>query len=293
MNKSDSEKPSSDTLASLKKEIDRLNHERLEFFRAERLYMMSGLSFGAAQELGNALSVILGSAEMLSGNIGALTDILRMYRKGIPLPMIQRRERQLRIQSAIDNSGLAATDIVREAEDLVGLIRSMRAFSHDEKPSEFVPSDIGSLVRSAISIIEKSFPGSIEVSVESSGSLTVECGPSLIVQALVTILMAMSDTLCSLEKGTCGRIEIDLIGKPGFVDLRIRDSGPLVAADVLKRICTEPFLRLRPGSGRYFGSGIVLAHDIIARIHGGQLNAANESGRFTITIRISGKGTAN
>jgi signal transduction histidine kinase len=73
------------------------------------------------------------------------------------------------------------------------------------------------------------------------------------------------------------------------VEIRIRDNGTGIPADVQEKIF-NPFFTTKP-AGEGTGLGLSMTHDIIVKQHGGRIDVATEPGRFTeFTIVLPRKG---
>ena len=63
------------------------------------------------------------------------------------------------------------------------------------------------------------------------------------------------------------------------MEIRIRDNGPGIAKKHVEKIF-EPFFTTKP-TGEGTGLGLSLSHDIIVRMHKGELNVETAEGEFT------------
>ena len=63
------------------------------------------------------------------------------------------------------------------------------------------------------------------------------------------------------------------------VEIRIRDNGSGIPADVREKIF-DPFFTTKP-AGEGTGLGLSISHDIIVKQHGGSIDVDTEPGQFT------------
>ena len=63
------------------------------------------------------------------------------------------------------------------------------------------------------------------------------------------------------------------------VEIRIRDNGTGIPADVKEKIF-NPFFTTKP-AGEGTGLGLSMTHDIIVKQHGGTIEVETEQGEFT------------
>jgi len=63
------------------------------------------------------------------------------------------------------------------------------------------------------------------------------------------------------------------------VIVKIKDNGPGISEDILKKIF-DPFFTTKP-TGEGTGLGLSLSHEIVVKHHGGEMNVVSEPGSFT------------
>src|SRR4029453_5393464 len=63
------------------------------------------------------------------------------------------------------------------------------------------------------------------------------------------------------------------------VEVRIRDNGTGIPAEVREKMFNPFFTTKQPGEGT--GLGLSMAHDIIVKQHGGKIDVETEPGNFT------------
>lgn len=81
-----------------------------------------------------------------------------------------------------------------------------------------------------------------------------------------------------------GTVTFKLIPSPRAIALRIRDTGPGIAPDVLPHVCEQFYRGPSAQATQGFGLGLAITQQIIA-VHGGQLHIESEPGQgTTVTI---------
>src|SRR5207248_4673927 len=70
----------------------------------------------------------------------------------------------------------------------------------------------------------------------------------------------------------------------GAVEIRIRDNGAGIPADVREKIF-NPFFTTKP-AGEGTGLGLSICHDIIVKQHGGSVDVDTKPGEFTEFVRV-------
>lgn len=68
-------------------------------------------------------------------------------------------------------------------------------------------------------------------------------------------------------------------GRPGHVEIRIRDNGTGIPPDVKDKMF-NPFFTTKP-AGEGTGLGLSMSHDIVVKQHGGTIDVLTSPGEFT------------
>ena len=68
-------------------------------------------------------------------------------------------------------------------------------------------------------------------------------------------------------------------GRPGHVEIRIRDNGTGIPPDVKDKMF-NPFFTTKP-AGEGTGLGLSMSHDIVVKQHGGTIDVVSNPGEFT------------
>jgi signal transduction histidine kinase len=143
------------------------------------------------------------------------------------------------------------------------IVRDLRTFSQSDDV-ERRKADIRECLESTVRLVEGTVKGRIQFERQyEDGVAQIECYPRLLNQVFLNIIKNATEVLP--EKG---HIRVALRSTPGGVEVRIRDNGPGMPADVSERIF-EPFFTTKP-VGQGTGLGLAVSHGIITR-HGGKI----------------------
>jgi len=166
--------------------------------------------------------------------------------------------------------------ICRESERLTSLIDNVLDFSALEGgkgPYRLKRGDLGEAVGRALEAFRyRSEQDGVEIKLKSA----TELPPVLIDQeAIALAIINLLDN--AVKYGGQSPVELELIAKRHSIDVAVRDHGPGIPADSLRRVF-ERFYR-GPSSSPTRGSGIGLSLvQHIARAHGGRAWAKNAPG---------------
>lgn len=231
------------------RDITEQKQERQRAAQADKLRALGQLASGVAHDFNNALTAILGRAQLM--------------------------RRQVDDVSLIHNLDVIQT----AAEDAAATVRRIQTFARQSPAKEFELLDVGSLLSDAIEITRTRWENEarlrgLHYDVElgagpacyASGSASElrEVFVNLIVNAVDAMPLGGSLTI------SCERTNDRLL-------LRFKDTGLGMSEDVRERIF-EPFYTTKGAQGT--GLGLAVSYGIIER-HEGQFNVESETGSGT------------
>ncbi len=221
----------------------------------DRMDALSTMAGGIAHEINNALTVIVGYAEL------ALEDA-----------------EDEKVHESLDHI-LKAAMRVRETT------RALISFSRQKNVSK-EKIDLGEVVAKAVERLEASMGDSIRLSVRLGDTLPAILADAVKIEQLVTNLCA--NAVAAVEE-TKGEIEISVeraeaeklpvgLNKGPYILLRVQDTGKGIGERVIHRVF-EPFFTTK-ASGESLGLGLSVAYGIVKK-HDGQIDIESEEGKGT------------
>ncbi|MHA3978782.1 sensor histidine kinase [Halovulum sp. GXIMD14794] len=223
-----------------------LARQKEEVFRAEKLAALGELLAGVAHELNNPLSIVVGNAVMLREEENLSPDVMRR----------------------LERLGDAAERCVRIVRTFLSMAR--------ERPLEIEALAIDDVIETAMDALRASETGTeAEMHARIAPRLPpVRADEVQIVQVLTNLLSNAQQAIGAEGRG--GGIGISArCGRPGFVEVRIEDSGPGIPAEIAGRIFDPLFTTKAAGGGT--GVGLALCHRIMVA-HGGSISLADGQG---------------
>jgi signal transduction histidine kinase len=236
-------------LRTTQEALDDLQHLQAQLIQAEKLASLGQLVGGAAHELNNPLTAILGYAELLGCT--SLNDEQR--------PWLQKIEQQ-----------------VRRIRTLVSSLLSFAA----QVPAEKVPLDINALVQTAVKLYPPQLHGAaIQVRTDLAGDLPRVLADS---NQLLQVCLHITNNALHAMAENGGVLDVSTRAKDRTVVIEFSDRGPGVQDPT--RVF-DPFYTTRP-VGQGAGLGLSVCYGII-REHKGQIVCENRpQGGATFRIEL-------
>jgi len=219
-------------------------HAEQQHAQKEKFAAMGQMMAGAAHELNNPLTAILGVSDLL-------------------------RER------AADDSTRRQTEIIlQQARRAAGIVQNLLAFSRPPAQGRS-KIQLGDIVQRALAFHRPSLEQKkISVELDSPEGLPpMEGDPKLLTQVFSNII-ANAEQAISAARGQ-GTLKIRLSTSNGNVSAAFTDDGPGIPPEIAAKIFDPFFTTKRPGGGSGLGLTICLA---VTKEHGGTIEVKSSPG---------------
>ena len=248
--------------------------------QTEKLASLGQLTAGIAHEIKNPLNFVNNFAALSS----ELTDELSNVLKPVTLPGMVREEVEELTGTLKDNLGR----VVQHGKRANSIVKNM-LFHAREGSGEHRPVEINAIVDESLNL---AYHGARAEKQGFSITLERDFDPAVGVadiypQEVTRVLLNL------ISNGFYAAIQRAGLTGDGFepklkavtrnlghrVEIRIRDNGSGIPADIQEKIF-NPFFTTKP-AGEGTGLGLSMSHDIVVKQHGGTIDAVTEPGSFT------------
>jgi len=189
-----------------------------------------------------------------------------------------------------EEAPLAARQSSEGVEQVAGIVRAMKEFSHPTS-KEMVPLDLNRVIERATVVSRNEWKHCAELQLSLDDRLPQVPGlEGEMNQVVLNLVVNAAQAIVEAGRGQ-GRITIATGVEDGKVVLTVADTGTGIPADVGMRIF-EPFFTTKD-VGKGTGQGLAIAHDIIVNKHGGTLDVESRDGEgatFSVTLPLDGVG---
>lgn len=237
-------------LHSLQDSVDRMQRLQSKLVQNEKLASLGNLAAGAAHEINNPLTGILGYTELLSADTS-----LNEHSRGL---LQKIREQSLRIKTLINN--------------LLSFARQM--------PAERSLLDVGQIISQALQLGNLGVRGkNVRVELKAESHLPTIRGDA---DHLLRVFFNLIDNALDAMEERGGVLHIRIFGERGKVVAEFADTGPGMKNP---QKVFDPFYTTKP-VGKGTGLGLSLCYGIVQE-HGGDLSCFNRpEGGATFRVEL-------
>jgi signal transduction histidine kinase len=234
-----------------------LEAQRESFLYTEKMASLGEMAGSIAHEINNPLAIIQGAAQKLQ---------------------IRLRNEELNREDLKHTAGM----ILKTAERIARIIRSLRFVARDGSTDPFANTSIRNIVDETLALCEAKLKS--EDVVLDAGSIPADlycvCRAVQISQVLINLINNAVDAIRELPEKWI-RIEATL--QNGSVRIAVTDSGPGIPQELAEKIM-KPFFTTK-GVGKGTGLGLSISRGI-AHAHGGDLaiDSASPHTRFVLVL---------
>jgi signal transduction histidine kinase len=244
----------------------KLDEATKRLVQSEKLASLGELAAGVAHEINNPVGYV-------SSNLTTLQKYLAVYEKVLDAPEADSPE-MAALKSKLNYAFIRddLQNLVKETQEGVGrvktIIQDLKDYARTNVATHYVPSDLHVGLKSMLNIAREQLKNRADVRLRL-GHL------NLIVNAAQ-----------AMPEGKIGLIDIQTDCNDTTVWIEVKDNGPGIAPEILKKIFDPFFTTKDPGTGT--GLGLSVSQNIIQQ-HGGTLSVDSQVGvgtAFKITLPI-------
>jgi signal transduction histidine kinase len=261
--------------------LDDLRTAQDRLVQTEKLASLGQLTAGIAHEIKNPLNFVNNFSALSAELTDELNEVLQ------PVAMDGNLRAEVDELTGLLKENLEK--VVQHGKRADSIVKNMLLHSR-EGSGEHRPTDINSLLDESLNLAyhgARAEKGEFNIVLQrefdvDAGSL--ELFPQEITRAFLNLIS--NGVYAATKRKAEG-------GQPGFeptlrattknlgsaVEIRIRDNGTGITADVQEKMF-NPFFTTKP-AGEGTGLGLSMTHDIIVKQHGGRIDVATEPGKFT------------
>lgn len=259
--------------------IHEMQRMQMQMIQSEKLVSLGHLVAGIAHEIRNPLNFINNMAEVVIERVGELGQNLSAFPEARSGPIKESIEDLKQSAAIIDQHGRRANRIIQSmmehARGGAGTFRTI---------------DVNRLVEQSLRVSYSRGPGremgnqvALECKLEPEAG-HVQVSPEEMFRVLENLLQNARCAVLERQRISTAAytpsIQIRTFCTSDKVMIVVEDNGSGIHREILPRIF-EPFFTTKPPGEGNIGLGLSLSHDIVVKMHGGQLTVESEPDRYT------------
>lgn len=257
------------TLAQLEATQDRV-------IAQEKLASLGALASGIAHEMLNPMNFVNNFAGLIVDMVGDLRDKLEAEAGASP-----------DVHELLHDIQQASRSVSKHGQRVVQITQGMRQLSNSQG-GERTRTQLNGLLLNLVSALRHSEqdPLAAEVDIVTQldpdvGELSLSVGDigRALLNLLHNALYAVRARAASAPAGWSPEVLVETKDLGERVRISIRDNGAGIPEDIRPHVF-DPFFTTKPPD-QGIGLGLSIAHDVIVKIHGGELEISSEPDRFT------------
>jgi signal transduction histidine kinase len=243
--------------------LDKLTRAQQQLVRSEKLASIGQLVAGIAHEINNPVNAIVNTVGPLEEAVAAIDD----------------PDATTRADAARDMREMVKV-VQRGAQRTKAIVGALHNYSRTDDES-VVDFDIDRSIDDSLELLRHLLKGTIDVVKQYSNPGRVRGHAGQINQVFMNLLTNAAQALSGRDHA---QITIETRGEADSVEVKIRDNGPGIPAEVLPRIWDPFFTTKDVGEGT--GLGLSIVHELVER-HGGVIECDTKLGEgTTFTVRL-------
>jgi two-component system sensor histidine kinase HupT/HoxJ len=237
---------------------------------SEKMAALGRLVAGVAHELNNPISFVFANMHALRKYALRVRRYLEAVNAGMTGEDLQALRKELKMDRMIADIEPLLDGTLEGASRASEIVQDLRRFSSSQaEPPE--DADLARIIQTAASWVVTAARTKPAVSFEVAGNLTVRCARGAVHQILVNLIQ---NSLDAMDGEPEPRIEIGAVAAGDCVNITVRDHGPGIAPEAMKKLF-EPFFTTKP-IGKGLGLGLYLSYGLAEDL-GGRLSASNHA----------------
>lgn len=215
--------------------------------RAERLATVGKLAAGLAHEVRNPLASICASIDVIKGSLEPPEPMKRLM-----------------------------ANVVKEADRLNALITDFLAFARPRE-LQIKTVDLSTVVASVVDVLKNDqLFRSCKLDLSLESGLRASIDADQIRQVVWNLARNAAEAMATPSRSSTGVLSVKTRSRAQFAEILIRDTGPGIPPEHMKRIF-DPFYTTKP---RGSGLGLAITHSIV-EAHGGRILLESRPGEGT------------
>jgi PAS domain S-box-containing protein len=276
-----------------------------QLHQSQKLESVGQLAAGIAHEINTPTQYIGDNVRFLKDAFGDMRGLLASYegllralRESTVSPEMVREVsdavQQMDVNYLLEEIPKAIEQTLEGVSRVSRLVSAMKEFSHPGT-KEKIPLDLNHAIENTITVARNEWKYVAELETDFEPSLPlIPCQPGEFNQVILNLIVNAAHAIAEVAGKTGagkGKIRIQTLDTPDWVEIRIQDSGSGIPERARSRVFDPFFTTKEIGKGT--GQGLAIARSVVVDKHGGTIHFETEEGKgTTFFVRLPHEGKA-
>lgn len=271
---------------------------RNQLLQAQKLESIGQLASGIAHEINTPTQYIGDNVRFLKDAFEDLQGLLSNYERllsaakdnsltGETVQEVSAAVKSVDSAYLLEEIPKAIGQTLEGVGRVSNLVHAMKEFSHPGA-KEKVALDLNHAIETTITVARNEWKYVAELETDFDSTLpAIFCQPGEFNQVILNLIVNAAHAIAEVvgKGGTLGKIKVQTLNCPEWVEIRIQDSGSGIPEAVRARIFDPFFTTKEIGKGT--GQGLAIAHSVVVDKHDGTIHFETEEGKgTTFVIRL-------
>jgi two-component system NtrC family sensor kinase len=261
----------------LLKANEQIKKAQEKLLEKEKMASVGVLAAGVAHEINNPLGFLKSNFSTLKDYVATFKNMEKAFFERIPeKAAMEVILKEFDWEYLINDAETLLEESQSGFDRILEIVKSLKSFVHEDKKEDFLPADINTVVKEAITLSKNEWKYHADLDFLHQEISPIPMHQGEISQVVLNFIVNAAHAIKEKGLQENGRILVKTYDEGPTVAVSIKDNGVGISQEIKKKIF-EPFFTTKPvGIGS--GLGLSISYEIIKKKHHGKLSVKSKVG---------------